>query len=421
MRTSDFLSIPDKRAILDAYLGKDVDELPTPSLVIDRRIFVENCQKMLANAKSLKADFRAHVKTHKTKEGTELQLGSGDLSTSRIIVSTLAEAWGLLPLIEEGKITDVLFSLPVVQSRLSELAEFAQKVPNLRLMVDSAEQLDVLENFFSEKKCKPWSIFVKINMGTNRAGLVNDSDGLAELLGRAFKDDKIQRAVNVYGFYCHAGHSYASKSVSEAQSHLFEEIKHANKAAARAVELLPSLKDNLVISVGATPTAHSSASLTHEHLLLYLGDIQLAGQLELHAGNYPFCDLQQVATGCVGIENVSASVLAEVVTMYPGRGSQAPGEQLINAGVLGLTREAGPLPGYGNIVLPEKYSLWYVGRLSQEHGILVPSDAHVEFIPPGTKVRVVPQHSCITAASYPWHFVVENNNVVDVWVPFLFW
>ncbi|EGV66511.1 pyridoxal 5-phosphate (PLP)-dependent D-serine dehydratase [Yamadazyma tenuis] len=418
---ADFTPLADKAKLLEAFKGKKLADLPTPSFIVDKSRFKTNSEKMLTNAHKLNADFRAHVKTHKTVEGTRLQLGSSELTTDKIVVSTLLEAWSLMPLVEEGLIKDILFSLPVVKSRLTELSQLADKIPSLRVMLDNADQLDVLADFNKQNPgTKKWSVFVKINMGTNRAGLINDSEFLATTL-KKLAEAHVKEAVEVYGFYCHAGHSYASDSESTAKSFLLEEIKHANKAAKAAMSIDPSL--HLQISVGATPTAHASEILTVEELEAAVGE-KLSGNLELHAGNYPFCDLQQVATGCVTHDNVSCKVLAEVVSTYETRGDKGPGEQLINAGVIALAREFGPLPGHGRVVEPKGYENWIVGRLSQEHGILVPLDSDVEtkFIPHGTKISVYPQHSCITAAAYPWYYVTDGGDVVeDIWVPARGW
>lgn len=416
---------PDKAALVDKYVGLSVDDLPTPSYLIDRKKFQKNATKMLHSAHHLQAAFRPHVKTHKTLDGTKLQLGVGNLTeftTDRIVVSTLPEAWALEPLVQEGLLKDVLFSLPVVKSLLPELADLGSRVPHLRLMLDNAEQLDVLADF--NKKfpgTKKWSIFVKINMGTNRAGLLNDTEFLNDTLKKALFDDDVKSSVDIYGFYCHAGHSYSSKDPSAAKKFLLEEIVHANKAAQLARDLDPSLSE-LQISVGATPTAHVFENLTAAELEASVG--KLAGNLELHAGNYPCCDLQQISTGCVTSDDVSIRLLAEIVSTYPKRGDKGPGEQLINAGAIAMARESGPLPGHGRIAEPKGYENWIVGRLSQEHGILVPleDDKTTKFIPYGTKVQIIPQHACITAANHPWYYVTDGGDkVVDIWIPAKFW
>ncbi|CAN3356601.1 D-serine dehydratase [Diutina catenulata] len=410
--------LADKHALLKAYMGRTLDEVPTPGFVVDRGRFQRNSNRMLANSQKLGAEFRAHVKTHKSTEATRLQLGTGNLATDKVVVSTLMEAWNLLPLVGEGLINDILFSLPGVTSRLSELAALAEKIPQLRIMLDNPAQVEELAAYNHRTgHMKKWSLFIKINMGTNGAGLINDTELLTDTIRRAANHPE---SICVYGFYCHAGHSYSSNSEETAKSFLLEEIKQANLAAKQALRIDASLAP-LQISVGATPTAHASEILTREELEKEIG--QLFGTLELHAGNYPFCDLQQVSTGCVTLRDVSCRVLADVCSTYPGRGSKSPGEQLINAGVIALAREFGPLPGHGRVVEPEDYQNWIVGRLSQEHGILTPlEDKPTMFIPHGTRVAIVPQHSCITAASYPWYYVVDGNNtIVDIWVPWRGW
>lgn len=412
----EFTPLADKQTLVKAYQGKKKSELPTPSLIVDRTIFRDNCNKMLQNAAKLGADFRAHVKTHKTLEGTALQLGSGDASTDKIVVSTLMEAWGLLPLIKQGLINDVLFSLPVVESRLPELVALSQHVPHLRLMLDNYAQVETLAKFSkAHGYSKKWSIFFKVNMGTNRAGLGVDDAELDKTL-TAVLSSPLSDYVSLYGFYCHAGHAYSSCNCDQAEYFLVDEITHGNLACKKALAIDPSLK--LQLSVGSTPTAHASEVLE----VSKLGP--LSGQLELHAGNYPFCDLQQMATHCVSLSSVSCRVLADVLSSYPQRGKIEPGEQLINAGVIALAREFGPVPGHGRVYSPEGYENWTVGRLSQEHGILVPLEESkdTKLIPLGTRVEVVPQHSCITAASYPWFFVFDGDDVVaDIWVPFRGW
>ena len=97
-------------------------------------------------------------------------------------------------------------------------------------------------------------------------------------------------------------------------------------------------------------------------------------------------------------------VLAEVCSVYPERD-----EALVNAGVIALAREPGPLPGFGRVVgRPE----WNVGRLSQEHGILVREGEKgkkvEEVFEVGEKVWLWIQHACITAAAYPYYFVVDG-------------
>lgn len=396
----------DIQALKNEYVGKTLQDIPTPAFVVDRSVMRDNCNKMLQRAKSMNASFRAHVKTHKSDSGVLLQLGSeGDCNS--VVVSTLMEAWKLKPFYESGKIIDILYGLPVVKSRIWELEELSTIVPTVRLMIDNADQIKVLEE--ASNKC--WSIFVKINMGTDRAGIHVRDGKLVDIINKIIKS----KTLKLHGFYCHAGHSYSSKSEQEALNFLYQEIAAANEAAIIAKSIDSSL--DLTISVGSTPTSHSSNLIDVSKLQ------KLSAHLELHAGNYPFCDLQQMATQCISKENVSCRVLTEVVSCYKDRGDDPPGEVLINAGVIALAREPGPLPGWGQVAT-NRYQNWIVGRISQEHGILVP--LHNSLIPPfppiGQRLEVIPQHSCITANAYPWYYITDGSDlVVDVWATWRGW
>ena len=55
---------------------KRLDDLPTPSFIVNRRAFKENCQKLRTSAYANGiVRLRPHVKTHKTKEGCLIQAG----------------------------------------------------------------------------------------------------------------------------------------------------------------------------------------------------------------------------------------------------------------------------------------------------------------------------------------------------------
>lgn len=419
---NQFFSAPSKEALKKTYVGKHVAELPTPSLLIDRPVFAANCQRMLENAAKLKVDFRCHIKTHKTVEGTLLELGYGldgnpYNATSKIVVSTLAEAWATLPLIQDKKIDNVLYGLPVAKLRLGELYEFSKVVPTLIVMTDSVEQIDAMVEFSRLQSIK-WNIFIKVDVGTARAGRVYDSSELRLLIEHSLSAD-VREHVSIYGLYGHCGHSYKARDKAAAQECFVEEVKKTSYALKVIREI--DLKLRPVVSVGATPTAHFASEIDSTQTLQSILGEDSCENLELHAGNYACCDLQQVGTGLVAEENTSLFVLAEVLSSYPQRNNFIPGEQLINAGCIALGREPGPFPGFGKIVDPLKYGQWIVKSVSQEHGILSPEQEDCSFIPYGTKVKILPQHACITAAAHGWYFAVENDVVVDVWLPTKYW
>ena len=55
--------------------------------------------------------------------------------------------------------------------------------------------------------------------------------------------------------------------------------------------------------------------------------------------------------------------------------------------------------------------------LSQEHGKIETSAP----VPVGTRLRIIPNHSCLTAAMYDEYHVVEGSTFVDIWQPVRGW
>ena len=202
-------------------------------------------------------------------------------------------------------------------------------------------------------------------------------------------------AINLHGFYGHAGNAYASTSLPEASRFLSGEVAAVNDAARAALEIIshstPSatLTQPFVLSVGSTPTAHA-ASLETRKMLSQV----LHGTLELHAGNYPMLDLQQQHTGLIDRTRISQRVQATVISYYPERGSDGTDEALIDAGAIAFSKDTGPSGGYGDVI---GYP-WRLSRISQEHGILTKTDKSNETLKLGTLVNIVGQHACLIAA-----------------------
>lgn len=213
--------------------------------------------------------------------------------------------------------------------------------------------------------------------------------------------------------------------------------------------------------MGATPTAtalqHPELTATAPvdtqvaSLASLLRDLKQEGlELEVHAGVYPTLDLQQLATHArdntlLSSSSIGVSVIAEVASLYQGRGEGGTTEALINAGSIALGREPckedgeGHYSGWGLVMpwgdaelakldpapkdFPAVHGGWQVGRISQEHGILVwkgdkEKEVALEF---GQRVRLWPNHSCIAGAGYDHYLVVDSrregkeDEVVDVW------
>lgn len=425
---------PSEEGLKLQYVGKRLSELPTPAAVIDVAGVRRNCDAMLAAIEDIgMLDFRAHVKTHKTAELTELQVNGHDPKRNRhvkLIVSTVAEIEHLLPWLLEKKrnntAIDILYGVPASPSSLSRLAALARILgqSSISLLVDNVDSVEIIA-----KSRHLWSgivpVFIKIDTGYHRCGIEPNTEAFIQISSqlKIHKDNVLLR-----GIYSHLGNSYGGNSADEAIRGLQLEIEKLHQTGKYLTREFPNLFHSFIYSVGATPTATAAQNLTGEsraaqdfrHTLATARDefrkvhrhLQLT--IELHAGVYPLLDLQQLATHArpsqikfyalssepehnyqgLSYASIGLRILVEVASLYPHR---EKAEALIAAGTLALGRE--PCKSYSGwgIVSPwsesELHDSWYrnydneplfydpdlpegqrkgwfVNRISQEHGIL---------------------------------------------------
>ena len=162
-----------------------------------------------------------------------------------------------------------------------------------------------------------------------------------------------------------------------------------------------------VVSAGSTPTA------THA--------TDLSGVTEMRPGAYVFFDLEQCALGSCRREELALSVLASVIG-YNRRADHL----LVDAGALALSKDAGDAaPGstanYGELCDPrtlEPLPGLQVRQVNQEHGIVPLAGPSP---PIDARVRILPNHACLTAAGHDRYHVVEGARVVDEWERVNYW
>lgn len=346
-------------------------------------------------------------------------------------------------------------------------------------MLDHPDQVALLADLTSQASAgaggldssnNPPLVFLKIDVAYHRAGVVPGTPVYQALLAAVLAAERAGHCV-LHGLYAHAGQSYYTRHDWAALAYLTEEFATLHRAARDVRALSPG--HALVLSVGATPTAtalqHPDLSSTPppkdqaddgagatarvatlSTLLATLRADPNPLALEVHAGVYPTLDLQQLAThardaALLGSADLGVSVLAEVASLYPGRGAGGGSDEaLINAGSLALGREPckedapGHYAAWGLVMpwgdpaleatrpapegFPAVHGGWQVGRISQEHGVLTwAGGSEVAALRFGQRVRVWPNHACIAGAGYGHYLVVDSrrkgreDEVVDVW------
>jgi D-serine deaminase-like pyridoxal phosphate-dependent protein len=122
------------------------------------------------------------------------------------------------------------------------------------------------------------------------------------------------------------------------------------------------------------------------------------------------------------VDDIAIGVLASVI----GHNKQH-GRVLIDAGFLALSRDRGTadLPidwGYGAVCEPLTGALIedaIVSSTNQEHGIITSRrSGQIDFdrFPVGSRVKVLPNHACATAAAYGRYYVTnDGERIADIW------
>lgn len=360
-------------------------DVSTPALLLHREVLQRNCDRMRAKARESGVFFRPHVKTHKSVEVGRIQHGG---HAGPITVSTLAEAESFA---RDG-FRDITYAFPIAPEKLARAAELAQRIDRLNLLVDNELTLRAIEQHGGL-----FDAFLKVDCGYHRAGVDPDSPDSVRLAVAMAKSDHIR----FQGLLTHAGHSYNARDVEEIRRIAAEES--ASLSRFRALLADAGLGDT-VRSIGSTPTLS---------VVERFSDCD-----EVRPGNYVFYDAFQATIGSCSREDVAVSVLTTVVGSYPERGSM-----IIDAGALALSKDSGPdhvEPGFGyGIVcdlelnpLPMR-----IVALSQEHGKV----ATAATVPVGTRLRILPNHSCLTAAMFDAYQVIDRGRIVDQWRPVRGW
>lgn len=366
----------------------NLSELPTPALVLDVARVRRNAERMSERVKNMGARLRPHIKTHKCVEIARLQTTA---QSAALTVSTLAEAaW-----FAARGFTDLTYAVPIEPGKFAAAIELARECERLALLTDDLETTAQLSAAARAANVH-LEVFLKVDCGYHRCGVEPHTKEAFEIPRRIHAASHLRFA----GILTHAGHSYHSRTLEE----LRRIAEHERDAL---VEFAAALRhENIpvpVVSIGSTPTIS-----TVEHL---------EGVDEARPGNYIFFDAFQATLGSCRFEDCALTVLSAIVHRDASRR-----KVVIDAGAIALSKDRGAVEfdetcGYGRVLDVEGNDLnLRVASLSQEHGIIEVVDAALfEKMRVGTRLRILANHSCLTAAQHPHYNVLDAGRIVDRW------
>ena len=368
-----------------------LNEIKTPSLIIDKQILVKNCNYMSNRMRKLGVDLRPHLKTAKSFEIAKIATNG---HFGGITVSTLAEASYFL----ENGIKDITYAVGISPDKLEEVNDLLDKGARVRVITDNLAVVPVLQEKCASLKAN-LNVLIEIDTGGLRGGINPESEELIDL-AKAIEESN---NLNLDGVLTHAGHSYECDNIDSIRLVADNE----RSGVVRAAEILRKQGISCdVVSAGSTPTAVFAENLD--------------GITEMRPGAYMFFDLDQVGMGVCKIDDIAVTVLATVIGH-----KKDPQRLLIDAGSLALSKDLSANQfmdnvGYGIVCMADNCSVipgLYVERTYQEHGLIASINGPIEFdsFPIGTKVRILPNHTCITSAAHDKYYVLDNNTVIETW------
>ncbi|HSO21985.1 MAG TPA: alanine racemase [Chondromyces sp.] len=368
-------------------------DLPTPCALVDLDQLERNAQRVADKARRLGVRLRPHVKTHKCLEIARIQT---DLHFGGVTVSTLAEAAAFA----SGGFTDITYAVPIAPQKISDAADLHTGIDALNLIVDHPETVRAIEELAASRGIA-LPVYLEIDCGGQRSGVQPD-DELAERMVRRLADSE---HIDFRGLLTHAGHAYRARNRAEAFELACEERNVMTALAAQLRDLGVEVRE---VSVGSTPTIRAIDDL--------------AGITEVRPGNYVFYDAYQTAIGSCDLDEIAFSVLTTVISVHPSYG-----HAVIDAGALALSKDPGPVHvdagcGFGlPVATDDQHPLpgLTITALTQEHGKLC--GPGIEALRPGTRLRILPNHSCLAAACFERYHVVRDTEVVDEWHPVRGW
>jgi D-serine deaminase-like pyridoxal phosphate-dependent protein len=370
-----------------------LSELSTPCLLLDQQKLDHNIKRMRDHLARLGVRFRPHLKTCKSIDVARRVLTGHD---GPAMVSTLKEA----EYFAGHGVTSLIYGVGITPQKLDRVGAIRERFSaDVSIVLDSVEQADAVAAWGLSHGTR-LLVYLEVDSDGHRAGVApQDSTRL-----RAIADRLNGSGSRLRGVISHAGGSYSLTGADALRTAAVNERIACVTAAAILREAGHACPE---VSIGSTPTALFATDLT--------------GVTEARAGVYMFGDLVQAGIGTCSIAEIAISVLTTVIGHQENKGWT-----LVDAGWMALSRDRGREKqsadqGYG-MVLEETgtpYPDLIVLAVNQEHGIVgmrSGSSAQAPILPIGTRLRILPNHACATAAQHDrYHVLNTDHQIIAQW------
>lgn len=371
--------------------------ITTPCLVVEQGKLKSNAKRLRKRFSGTGVVHRPHLKTVKSLDAARYALPS---ATGPAAVSTLREAE------EFGRagITDLMYAVGIAPQKLGRVRKLRESGVDLKIVVDNVPGAQAVAAHARERG-HPIPTLVEIDVDGHRSGVEpRDRDTLLA----------VARALDarscLAGVLTHAGESYRLSDPSALRAAAEEE-------RASMAEVADTLRDAglpcEMVSIGSTPTALSLMATN--------------GITEVRAGVYLFFDLCQAGIGVCGIDEIALSVMTTVIGHQ-----QKKRWTICDAGWMAMSSDRSTasqtVDQYLGVVCDvhgRPFDDLVLIQASQEHGVIAArpgAGGKVPDLPVGTRLRILPNHACATAAQHETYQVVDGDlRIRACWARFGGW
>jgi len=351
--------------MIEAFIGKPIEALPTPALVVDIEALDHNLNFLADYFSKRSVKLRPHFKSNKCVTLAKRQLAAG--SAVGITCAKLSEAEFLVA----GGVTDVLIANQVVGPEKAERLASLNRKARVRSAVDSETNVRELGLAAGALRVNI-GVLVEVDVGMRRSGVQPGSPALdlARIVRRT-------AGLSFDGLQAYEGHLVTTPDPAERRARITAAMEPLN-------DTLQQLKADALscalVSGGGT------------------GSFDITGNLpqfnELQAGSYALMD-----SSYNKVAPQFRNALSLLVTVI----SAKPDCVVVNAGLKTMGNEFG-LPVVAE--MPQAKARY----IAEEHTPIDNLSANV-----GDKIRLIPSHGCTTCNLHPRMWITRRGVIEDVW------
>jgi len=352
-----------------SLLGKTLEEIPTPALLVALDTFESNLRRLAGFCRSQGIAWRPHTKAHKSPEVARLLLGAGACG---ITCAKLSEA----ELMADHGIDQILIANQIVTPAKLERLSRLQERATVLAAIDNPAAVPLFQQAAQRVGC-PIPVLIEVDIGMNRCGVQPGPPALALALA------------------IHEAPGLAFRGLMGYEGHVLNVEPAAAKSTACALALshLISTRDLLleqgipveIISAGGTGSYQLTASYP--------------GITELQAGGGIFMDAMYRQTFGVDDLEYALTILATVT-------SRQDGHVVVDAGFKTMSAFHHPPHPLNRDDLRLRY-------LSAEHGVFEVTAGTGPQL--GELLQFVAGYSDSTAFLHDCFLGVRGGRVEQVW------